>query len=183
MKEYVEPITQFIEQAGWMGPLFFILFHLIRQVLFIPVLLICIVGGFLFGGVFGSIYSFIGLMGSSLSFYLLLSYVPWLHRRLARLKEKVLKKDPALNVWQLSLFRLVPFVHFHVLSFYAMEKSANVTEYMKQSFIMNIPMAIVYTSFGNLLYNLNTVGLVILASSLILLMILSRNWSDQVVTR
>ncbi|MCM2675243.1 hypothetical protein [Alkalicoccobacillus plakortidis] len=122
-------------------------------------------------------------MGSSISFYILMKYVPWLHKRLARLKAKVLKKDPDLNVWQLSVFRLVPFVHFHVLSFYVMEKTTDFNEFVRQSFIMNIPMAIVYTSFGNLLYNLNSWGLLILASFLILLMILSRNWSDQAVTR
>ncbi|MDQ0208073.1 TVP38/TMEM64 family protein [Alkalicoccobacillus murimartini] len=183
MEDFVDPLLQFIEQAGWLGPFFFILFHLVRQVLFIPVLLICLAGGFIFGGVLGSLYSFIGLMGSSISFYFLMKYIPWLHKRLARLKERVLKKDPDLNVWQLSVFRLVPFVHFHVLSFYVMEKSADFKGYVRQSFIMNIPMAIVYTTFGNLLYDLNPYGLFALASFLILLMIISRNWSDQAVTR
>lgn len=183
MEEYVEPIVQFIEKSGWLGPFFYILLHIIRPMLFIPVLLICLASGFLFGGILGSIYTFIGLLASSLSFYYMMMYVPWLHRRLLKLKGKVFKKDLELNVWQLTACRLVPFIHFHVLSFYLVEKSTNVWDYTRQTAITIIPMSIVYTTIGQLLYNLNIYGLMVVGTLLLLLMVISRNWSEEAVIR
>ncbi|WP_185970842.1 TVP38/TMEM64 family protein [Alkalicoccobacillus porphyridii] len=180
---HVESFIQFIENSGWLGPLFYILLHVIRPLLFIPVLLICLASGVLFGGFFGSIYTFFGLMSTSICFYFLMKYIPWLHRRLSKLKEKVLKKDPDLNVWQLTAFRLVPFVHYHVLSFYLMERSENFRDYVKQTMITIIPMSVVYTTIGHLLYDLNVYGLIIVGTLLLILMIISRNWSEEAITR
>ena len=183
MDNHVESFIQFIENSGWLGPFFYILLHLIRPMLFIPVLLLSLASGVLFGGVFGSIYTFIGLLTSSISFYFLMMYIPWLHKRLSRLKEKVLKKDPDLNVWQLTAFRLVPFIHFHVLSFYLLEKSENFRDYVRQTMITIVPMSIVYTTIGHLLYDLNIYGLLIVGTLLLVLMIVSRNWSEEAITR
>ncbi|MDE5052299.1 hypothetical protein NDK25_07960 [Niallia taxi] len=49
-----------VEIGGVLAPIAMILFHTLRQVLFIPPVLVCIAGGVLFGVTFGTIYSVIG---------------------------------------------------------------------------------------------------------------------------
>lgn len=57
-----------IEMGGVLSPLLFIILHLIRPMLFLPVVFICISGGILFGPIAGSIYSIIGITMASLLF-------------------------------------------------------------------------------------------------------------------
>ncbi len=97
MEEHLERSLQFIEQSGWLAPLFFILLHVFRQVLFIPVLLVCLVGGYLFGTVYGSLYSMIGLTAVSLVFYALVHLFPSMRKRLTSLKQRFLKGTTSFN--------------------------------------------------------------------------------------
>src|SRR5699024_1558769 len=48
---------------------------------------------------------------------------------------------------QIALLRLVPFIHFHLLSLYLIEISNGFKDYTKASLLTNIPLAVVYTSF------------------------------------
>src|SRR5690625_6914111 len=72
----------FVEAGGLFAPLLFISFHLLRPLLFIPVIFICITGGVLFGAVAGSLYSVIGITLSSILFY---GMIRWIDRKSTRL--------------------------------------------------------------------------------------------------
>ena len=77
-----------VEAGGVLAPIVFIFFHIFRQFLFIPVSLVCMAGGILFGSVFGTIYSLFGLCLSSLFFYFVIGKLPKTHEKLSRLKRK-----------------------------------------------------------------------------------------------
>src|SRR5690554_2732949 len=120
MEIFNEAVPQIIEDAGWLAPVLFIIVHLIRPFLFLPVMVICIAGGYLFGFIQGTIYSIIGLSLMSFFFYKLVNIFPLFRERIMKLKKKIFR-DRELTLGQVMILRMLPFVHFHLLSLYLME--------------------------------------------------------------
>ncbi|MGJ9457162.1 TVP38/TMEM64 family protein [Oceanobacillus sp. CF4.6] len=147
-------LMTFIEMGGLFSPLLFIVFHLLRPLLFLPVVFICISGGILFGPVAGTIYSIVGITLSSIIFYTVIGWMPQSLNRLMHVKQKLLGKHSELTTSQVTLLRLVPFIHFHLLSLCLIEVSTSFKEYTKSSLLSNIPFVIIYTSIGGWLSNL-----------------------------
>ncbi|WP_421380364.1 TVP38/TMEM64 family protein [Bacillus salacetis] len=148
MDERYAFVFAFIESSGWLAPLAFILFHILRQFVFIPVVLVCIVGGILFGSVFGTIYSLIGLTLLSGGSYFILKMLPALNQKLLILKQKWFGQGAVLTVGQIAVLRLVPFVHYQLLNVCLMERKPALGDYLKSSFLANLPLAFFYTVFG-----------------------------------
>lgn len=140
-------IQTIIEEAGWLAPVLFILLHLIRPMLFIPVLLICMAGGVFFGFLYGTLYSVIGLSLSSLIFYKLIHVFPSLHRKITSLKMRLLG-DRKVTLGQVMVLRLLPFMHFYLLSLYLIEMTKSLKEYMYYSVAGILLPSIIYTAFG-----------------------------------
>ncbi|WP_249870910.1 TVP38/TMEM64 family protein [Oceanobacillus saliphilus] len=149
-------LMTFIQMGGVFSPLLFIFFHLLRPLLFLPVVFICITGGILFGPVAGTIYSIIGITLSSILFYMMIGWMPRSLNRLIHVKQKLMGKHSELTTSQVTLLRLVPFIHFHLLSLCLIEISSGFKAYAKSSLLSNIPLAIVYTSIGGWLSNLSS---------------------------
>src|SRR5699024_9183744 len=74
--------------------------------------------------------------------------MPMSFHKLTNLREKWLGKQLILTPSQIALLRLVPFIHFPLLSLYLIEISNGFKDYTKASLLTNIPLAVVYTSFG-----------------------------------
>lgn len=164
-----------IEWAGLFAPLLFIGFHLVRPLFFMPVVFICMCGGIVFGPLAGTIYSLIGVTLSSILFYLLTKKIPSKLNRLFQLKQKLLGKNAALTASQVTLLRLIPFIHFHLLSLCLLEVSSGFKEYAKYSLLSNIPLAFVYTTIGGWVANLSMIHIFIfLLAVLPLLYVLRR---------
>lgn len=147
LAEFEQAIENFIGHAGLWAPLLFILLHLVRPLLFLPVIAVCIAGGFLFGFFQGAILSFIGLTLMSYISYMMINKFPRFRSKLASLKDKWFP-DRNLTVSQVMILRVMPFVHFHLLSFYLMEMTNTRREYMYYSALGLIAPAILYTAFG-----------------------------------
>ncbi|WP_077621291.1 TVP38/TMEM64 family protein [Sediminibacillus massiliensis] len=156
----------FMENGGFLAPLMFIGFHLLRPLFFLPVVFICITGGILFGAVAGTVYSVIGISLSSLVFYRISRWMPGTLSRLVRMKQRLMGKGSNFTTSQVAILRLVPFIHFHLLSLCILEVSANFKDYMRSSIYSNIPIAVVYTSFGKWISSFSPV---LMALSLFLL--------------
>ncbi|WP_407269781.1 TVP38/TMEM64 family protein [Radiobacillus sp. PE A8.2] len=147
MNQFEHSLELFIESAGWLAPVLFVILHLIRPLLFIPVIVMCILGGVLFGFFEGALLNFIGLSLMSLVSYLLVNKFPRFRKGITRLKDKMFK-DRTISVSQVMVLRIMPFVHFHLLSFYLIEMTKSIKEYMYLSVIGLIMPAIMYTAFG-----------------------------------
>ncbi|ADU31437.1 TVP38/TMEM64 family protein [Evansella cellulosilytica] len=140
-------IPHVMEEAGFLAPILFVLIHLIRPFLFIPVIVVCIAGGILFGFVHGTIYNIIGLSLMSLIFYKLVDIFPSFRRKITNLKKKLFK-DRVITLGQVMILRMMPFMHFHLLSLYLMEMTKSFNEYMRYSIGGVILPSIIYTAFG-----------------------------------
>ncbi|GGJ84574.1 hypothetical protein GCM10007063_03870 [Lentibacillus kapialis] len=174
----------FIETGGLFAPVLFISFHLLRPLFFLPVVFICISGGILFGTVAGTLYSVIGITLSSLIFYAIIQWMPNTYAKLVNLKQKLMGNHSEFTTSQIALLRLVPFIHFHLLSLCLIEISPNFREYTKSSVLTNIPLALVYTSAGQWLSNLSSVSILLFLLLLLPLIYLLRRkeiiikWND-----
>ncbi|AIF43246.1 TVP38/TMEM64 family protein [Virgibacillus sp. SK37] len=146
-----------IETGGLFAPILFISFHLLRPLFFLPVVFICITGGVLFGALAGTLYSLIGITLSSIIFYFVIRWMPRTSKKLLSVKQKIVGKNRELTTPQIALLRLVPFIHFHLLSLCLLEISASFKDYTKSSLLSNIPIAFVYTSVGGWISNLTPI--------------------------
>ncbi|MBU8905130.1 TVP38/TMEM64 family protein [Desertibacillus haloalkaliphilus] len=175
MEHSFDSILLFIEGSGWMAPIFFILLHVFRQFLFIPVVFICLLGGYLFGVIPGTIYSLIGLTVMSVVFYSFVHAFPTWLNKLSAMQQKWLGERESLNIAQLMILRTMPFIHFHLVSLYLIEITDNVKEYTRLSFLASIPPAFLYTAFGHIISEMPlSVGLMLLAILLTLFYIVGR---------
>jgi len=153
MDQFDQSLETLIEGAGWLAPLLFVLLHLFRPFFFLPVIVVCIAGGVLFGLVKGTLLSFIGLSLMSLVSYLLVIKFPKFRNKVSRLKEKMFPGQ-TISVSQVMILRIMPFVHFHLLSLYLIEMARSFKEYMYYSLLGLIMPAILYTAFGNVITEL-----------------------------
>lgn len=147
MEQFDQSLEAFMDSVGWLAPFLFILLHLVRPLLFLPVIAVCVAGGFLFGFFEGALLSFIGLTLMSWTSYVLVNKFPKFQAKMARLKDKIFP-DRTLSVSQVMILRIMPFVHFHLLSLYLMEMTKTLKEYMVISALGLIAPAILYTAFG-----------------------------------
>ncbi|MFO1443980.1 TVP38/TMEM64 family protein [Bacillus sp. Bva_UNVM-123] len=148
MKDELSLLFVMVETAGILAPIAFIFFHILRQFMFIPVSLVCFTGGILFGSFFGSLFSIIGLMLSSILFYFLIKRMPKTHIKLSNLRKRLFGEYRNFSVGQVAVLRLIPFIHYHLLNFCLMERNENFQQYVKNSWLTNLPLAIFYTVFG-----------------------------------
>jgi uncharacterized membrane protein YdjX (TVP38/TMEM64 family) len=173
-----------LQTGGVFAPLGFIILHLLRQFLFLPVGFICIIGGVLFGAVFGTFYSVIGITLTSFFFYAVFQRMPKVFQKVLALKEKMLGRTTTFSVGQMAILRLIPFIHFHLISICLIEMTSNVKEYTKASFVANVPLAVVYTAFGNWIGSLNVQWMALILFGLLILFYLLRKkeliipWED-----
>jgi len=148
MESFYEKMMYLIEIAGVWGPFCFILLHLLRPIFFLPVVFLCMTGGLLFGSFWGAVYSLIGVTLSSLLFYKLRTWMPKPFRKINVLKNKVFGKNHELTVPQIALLRLLPFMHFYLLSLCLYDLATDFKDYARSSVYTNIPLAILYTVSG-----------------------------------
>ena len=151
MEEKAVFVLAFIETSGFLAPIIFIAFHTLRQFLWIPVVVVCMAGGLLFGSVFGILFSLIGLTLSSFVAYFLLKMFPAVHKKLQQIKIKWFGPYSNFTHGQIAVMKLIPFMHFQLLCFCLLERNKSFPEYAVGSFVTNIPVVVFYTVFGRYL--------------------------------
>ncbi|WHY70787.1 TVP38/TMEM64 family protein [Fictibacillus enclensis] len=175
MQHELTEILDILKFAGIFAPLFFILLHLMRQFLFLPVGLICMAGGVLFGSVYGTLYSIIGITLSSVLFYGLLKKMPNTLNRFLKIKRKIVGKRMPFSIGQIAILKLVPFIHFQLLSLLILELTKSFKEYTKASAVSNVPLAFMYSTFGHYIFKISVVwGIGIAAVMLVLFHLLRK---------
>ncbi|ADH98886.1 TVP38/TMEM64 family protein [Salisediminibacterium selenitireducens] len=142
-----EAVFRAVEEAGWIAPLIFILLHVFRPILLLPVVVFYIAGGYLFGIFYGTLYTLIGLALMSAVFYAIVNVIPSARHYLSRVKRRVFG-DRQMSLGQVNILRMMPFIHFQVLSLYLIEMTSSFKEYMRYSVAGVILPTITYTSFG-----------------------------------
>ena len=137
-----------VQLSGFWGPLLFILLHIIRPILFLPVIFVCLLGTVVFGSVASPIYSLIGMTLSCLIFYCIGKLCPETFQKVAKLKDKVFGDRLQFTAFQIACLRLVPFIHFHLLTYCLYEMTVDFKEYVRVSIFTNIPFVLLYSIVG-----------------------------------
>ncbi len=163
-----------MEASGYIAPVLFILFHVLRQFLFIPVALVCMAGGILFGSILGTIYSLIGLTLLSIIFYFAIKSFTSFYERLLRLKEKWFGKSADLTTGQIAVLRLIPFIHYQLLNLCLIQKNPQFKPFVRATIISNIPLAFFYTVFGQYIKQFSPPIMVMIIMALAVLFYLLR---------
>jgi uncharacterized membrane protein YdjX (TVP38/TMEM64 family) len=158
-----------IKTTGFFAPFAFILFHVLRQFLLIPVAVVCVAGGILFGGELGSLYSVIGLTCASMTFYLITKMFPALLQRFVKMKVRWLGAYVQLSVGQIIILRMIPFINFSLISLLILEKVKTFRGYAKLSLLTHIPSALCFTFLGTFIQTLSPVLIIVLLSVLVFL--------------
>ncbi|MCU9614162.1 VTT domain-containing protein [Caldibacillus lycopersici] len=177
-------VISFLEVSGIFAPIAFIAFHTFRQFLFVPVVVVCLAGGLLFGTVFGSIFSLVGLTFSSLMFYFILKMFPRVHKKLFEIKRKWFGPYSNFTSGQVAVLKLIPFMHYQLLCFCLMERQKSFSEYAFASFMTNIPVVIFYTVFGQFFKQFSpSMAIIVLIALSVLIVVLREKvvvikWKD-----
>ena len=152
-----ETLRKTVADWGAFAPVIYILIYTVAPVLFLPGLPITIVGGIVFGPVWGVIYTITGATaGASLTF-LISRYVArdWIKAKLAGPRWKKLDNDVEQNGWKIVAFtRLVPLFPFSLLNYAFGLTSIKFIPYAATSFIFMLPACIAFIVFSSSLLEL-----------------------------
>ena len=139
-----------LEQLGAAAPVVFIVIYAIATPLFFPGSILTLLGGVLFGPVWGSLYNLTGAtIGAGIAFLLARTIASgWVERkadhRLQRLMDGV-----ASEGWRFVAFvRLVPLFPFNLLNYALGLTRIRFLHYLLATWIFMIPGAIAYTYLG-----------------------------------
>jgi uncharacterized membrane protein YdjX (TVP38/TMEM64 family) len=178
MHEAMDSIMQAVKWSGVFAPAVFILIQAFRQFFFIPVGVLCLTGGLVFGAAQGTLYSIIGISLSSLLFYIMLQWLPAWLKKVRSFRVKWVGKQVPFSVSQIAILKLIPFVHFHLLSLCLFEMTGNVKEYTKVSILSNIPLAVLYSSMGTVIASLSvfTAAALLVLLAVLFYMVRKKEW-------
>jgi uncharacterized membrane protein YdjX (TVP38/TMEM64 family) len=74
--------------------------------------------------------------------------MPKLFAKVHQMKKKWFGDRIAFTIGQISILKCIPFMQYNLLSLILLERKKNIFSYSKQSILTNIPVAILYTTFG-----------------------------------
>ncbi len=145
-----EALERLVADAGFAGPLLFMLIYAVATVLFLPGSVLTLAGGALFGPVFGTFYNLTGATLGALVAFLAARYLAsqWVERKAGgRLKQ--LKDGVEGEGWRFVAFvRLVPLFPFNLLNYALGLTRIRLSHYFIATYLFMLPGAIAYTYIG-----------------------------------
>lgn len=152
-----DKLSLFIQNSGNLAPLIYILIYTFAPALFLPGLPITIVGGILFGPVWGVVYSIVGsTMGAGLAF-LISRYVSSgiIESKLTGPKWIKLQDNVEVHGWKVvALTRLIPLFPFNLLNYAFGLTRIKFSHYIVTTFICMLPACIAFVVFSSSLVDL-----------------------------
>ncbi|MGV6858109.1 MAG: TVP38/TMEM64 family protein [bacterium] len=150
----VEILQSWVESAGVLAPLLFMLIYIIGTVLFLPGSVLTLAGGALFGPFWGTFYNLTAAtMGAGLTFLISRhlasqSVETWVKKK-AEGKAKRLKEGVEKEGWRFVVFaRLVPVFPFNLLNYALGLTRLKFSHYLIASYLAMLPGAAAYTYLG-----------------------------------
>ncbi len=148
----LEGLRASIEAAGIWAPLVFIAIYILATVLFLPGLVLTVVGGLLFGPWLGTLYNIsAAVIGASIAF-LIARYLAadWVRQKAGpRLQKLLIGVDE--EGWRfVAVMRLVPLFPFNLLNYALGLTKIRLSAYIVASAIFMLPGTFAYTYLGSL---------------------------------
>lgn len=146
-----ELLDNAIREAGWWGPLLFMLIYTIATVLFLPGSILTFAGGALFGPLAGTFYNLTGAtLGATLAF-LVARYLAseWVARKATGSRMQQLMKGVEDEGWRFVAFtRLVPLFPFFLLNYALGLTRIRLAHYILATYVFMLPGAFAFTYVG-----------------------------------
>ena len=143
-------LTDWVASAGTLGPLVFMAVYAIATVLFLPGSVLTLVGGALFGPVWGTFYNLTGAtIGAALAF-LVARYLAadWVQAKAGGVARRLVQGVEAEG-WRFVAFtRLVPLFPFNVLNYALGLTRIPFLHYLIATYVCMLPGAFAYTWLG-----------------------------------
>lgn len=152
-----ETLRGTVASLGAMAPVAYILLYTIAPSLFLPGLPITIVGGILFGPLWGVVYTITGATAGACLAFLISRYVArdWIQARLTGPRWRQLDKNVEKNGWKIVAFtRLVPLFPFNLLNYAFGLTPISFLPYAVTTFICMLPACIAFIVFSSSLLDL-----------------------------
>ena len=147
-----ETLQKTVASWGMLAPAAYMLLYAVAPALFLPGLPITLVGGILFGPIWGVVYSIIGATtGASLAF-LVSRHVArdWIRAKLTGSRWQQLDRSVEKNGWKIVAFtRLVPLFPFNLLNYAFGLTAIGFLPYAVTSFICMLPACIAFIVFSS----------------------------------
>ncbi|MCD1295817.1 TVP38/TMEM64 family protein [Methanocella sp. CWC-04] len=153
-----EGIKQFVLAFGIFAIAVYILIHIIRPFLFLPVTPFTVAGGFLFGMFYGLFYSMLGLLLSATLTYIISRYIFRDYVK-GRIKERFIGLRNSFeknSVYYVAIMRIIPVIPYDVVGYLAGASSVKIDHYVKGSIIGAFPGAFALTMLGSSLTNMGS---------------------------
>lgn len=146
----VSVLEAWVNDAGPIGPILFMLIYAIGTVFFLPGSVLTLAGGALFGPFLGIFYNLTGATIGAMLAFLLARYLAsdWVEQKTGgRLKQ--LKEGVEGEGWRFVAFvRLVPIFPFNLLNYALGLTRIKFSHYIVASYLCMLPGAIAYTYLG-----------------------------------
>ncbi|MDH5516790.1 MAG: VTT domain-containing protein [Gammaproteobacteria bacterium] len=143
-------LETWINDAGFAGPLVFMLLYIAGTVLFFPGSVLTLAGGALFGPVMGTFYNLTAATIGAMISFIAARYLAhdWVEKKTAgRLKS--IKQGVEAEGWKFVAFvRLVPLFPFNLLNYALGLSNIKLLHYSVTSYLCMLPGAIAYTYMG-----------------------------------
>ncbi len=152
-----ESLRGAVASFGHLAPAVYILIYTIAPSLFLPGLPITIVGGILFGPLWGVIYTIFGATAGACLAFLISRYVArdWIQARLTGPRWRQLDRSVEKNGWKIVAFtRLVPLFPFNLLNYAFGLTSIKFLPYAVTTFFGMLPACIAFIVFSSSLLDL-----------------------------
>jgi uncharacterized membrane protein YdjX (TVP38/TMEM64 family)/Fe-S oxidoreductase len=152
-----QTLRAWIESAGALAPIVYMLIYTIAPALFLPGLPITIVGGILFGPLWGVVYTIIAAtMGACVAF-LISRYLAreWVESQLKSPRWRRLDEGVEKHGWKVVAFtRLVPLFPFNLLNYAFGLTKISFQQYAVTTFLCMLPACIAFIVFSSSLLDL-----------------------------
>lgn len=146
-------IKLFVAEHPVWAPLIFLGFYLIGLLLvFFPVAVLTLLGGFLFGSVWGAVYNILGSLICALLAFIASRYFlsDWVREK-GGLKLRVIMDGVSREGWRfVAIVRLIPILPFHLLNALLGLTKIGIIQYTFISLLFMAPVKLTYTYIGSL---------------------------------
>lgn len=152
-----DKLQELIEGYGMLAPLIYMAIFAIAPVLFLPGLPISIVGGILFGPVWGVIYTISSATIGACVAFLVSRYLArdWIERKLKSPRWRHLDKQVEKHGWKMVAFtRLIPLFPFNLLNYAFGLTRIRFSHYALGTFLFMLPGCIAFITFSSSLLDL-----------------------------
>ena len=147
---YSLEIIDYIDNLGWLAPVFFLILYCLATVLLLPTMVLTLAGGAIFGPIVGTALNLIGATSGAAFAFLISRHLihDWFARKKGdKLNNLILGVDQKGWVF-VAFLRLFPIIPFNLVNYGLGITGIKFRLYLITTFVFLLPAEIIYTYFG-----------------------------------